>query len=236
MSPTQEAAMKMALEALEVTAVSYPVNRHKAAVALRAALKETAQDHFPDATKMVQEPVACLIGTKGSAFDSPTTKRAYTYAEQPGNVVASRLGLACNAAASQSAGDSIDRGLGLLQELQRQGFGVFDLGAEYAAPPQRPAEPVQEPVAWGLFAKVGGKFVLQHPVRFSEIDVEDDRLMYARDTVTEIRPLYIAPPQRLPLPEKEIFAIENDIPDDVISDRAWTIWLSRAVEKAHGIK
>ena len=85
----------------------------------------------------VQEPVACLIGTKGSAFDSPTTKRAYTYAEQPGNVVASRLGLACNAAASQSAGDSIDRGLGLLQELQRQGFGVFDLGAEYAAPPQR---------------------------------------------------------------------------------------------------
>lgn len=57
------------------------------------------------------------------------------------------------------------------------------------------AEP-QEPVAWGLFAKVGGEFVLQHPVRFSEIDVEDDRLMYARDTATEIRPLYTAQPQR----------------------------------------
>lgn len=84
-----------------------------------------------------QEPVACLIGTKGSAFDLPTTKRAYTYAEQPGNGVAFRLGLACDAAASQRAGDSIDRGLGLLQELQIKGFGVFDLGAEYDAPPQR---------------------------------------------------------------------------------------------------
>lgn len=81
------------------------------------------------------EPVACLVGIKGSAFDLPTTKRAYTYAEQPGNVIASRLGSACDAAALQSAGDSIDRGLGLLQELQKVGFGVFDLGAEYAAPP-----------------------------------------------------------------------------------------------------
>ena len=44
-----------------------------------------------------------------------------------------------------------------------------------------------------------------------------------------------SPPQRKPLTEEEIFAIENDIPDDVISERAWTIWFARAVERAHGI-
>lgn len=45
---------------------------------------------------------------------------------------------------------------------------------------------------------------------------------------------HTAPPQRtmVPLTEEEIFKIENDIPDDVISDRAWTICLTRAVEKA----
>lgn len=53
MSPTQEAAMKMALEALEVAAVSYPVNRHKAALALRAALAEPVEP--------AQEPVAKCI-------------------------------------------------------------------------------------------------------------------------------------------------------------------------------
>ena len=48
-------------------------------------------------------------------------------------------------------------------------------------------------------------------------------------------PLYTTPPQRLPLTEDEIFKIENDIPDDVISDRAWTIWFTRAIEAKHGI-
>ena len=80
-----------------------------------------------------QEPVACIIGTKGSAFDLPTAKRAYTYAEQPGNVVAYKIGRACEAAMKQSAWDGIDRGLAMLQELQKEGLGVFDLGAEYAA-------------------------------------------------------------------------------------------------------
>jgi len=83
----------------------------------------------------VQEPVACFIGARGSAFDLPETKRAYTYKEQPGNTVASNLGRACDAASKQRAGDNIDRGLGLLQELQKEGFGVFALGAEYTTPP-----------------------------------------------------------------------------------------------------
>jgi hypothetical protein len=85
--------------------------------------------------------VACFIGAKGSAFDAPETKRAYTYKEQPGNAVASKLGRACEAANKQRAGDNIDRGLGLLQELQKEGFGVFALGAEYTTPPAQPSVP-----------------------------------------------------------------------------------------------
>jgi hypothetical protein len=84
-----------------------------------------------------QEPVACFIGAKGSAFDLPTTKRAYTYAEQPGNVAASKLGRSLETAKRCSAGDGIDAGLVLLKALQSEGFGVFQLGAEYTHPPRR---------------------------------------------------------------------------------------------------
>ncbi len=113
----------------DIHSCSYYCNRPECVLVQRNELR----DKLAQLAEPEPEPVACFIGAKGSAFDLPTTKRAYTYAEQPGNVVASRLGLACNAAASQSAGDSIDRGLGLLQELKKQGFGVFDLGAEYVA-------------------------------------------------------------------------------------------------------
>lgn len=44
------------------------------------------------------------------------------------NVLCSRLSKACNAAMFASAGDSIDRGLALLAELKKQGFGVIYLG------------------------------------------------------------------------------------------------------------
>ena len=120
-----------------------------------------------DAGKPMQsarEPVVCLVGIKGSVFDLPTTKRAYTYAEQPGNVVASRLGRLCDAAALQSAGDGIDRGLALLQELQKEGFGVFDLGAEYAAAPEPLAQPEQKPVK---FLAYGSRFKISYDKRQS---------------------------------------------------------------------
>lgn len=84
------------------------------------------------------EQVVCLVGTQGKAFDAPNTKRAYTYADQLLNVEASMLGTACQAASAARAGDSIDRGLQLLKELQDKGFGVFDLGAEYAQPQPAP--------------------------------------------------------------------------------------------------
>lgn len=76
------------------------------------------------------------LGNYGAAFDLPGNRRAYTYDHQPGNIKASRLGSACLQAAAASAGDAIDRGLGLLKELQTQGFGVFDVEAArwHAAP------------------------------------------------------------------------------------------------------
>jgi hypothetical protein len=44
------------------------------------------------------------------------------------NVLCSRLAEAARAAMNASAGDSIDRGLALLAELKRQGFGVIYQG------------------------------------------------------------------------------------------------------------
>ena len=78
-----------------------------------------------------------------------------------------------------------------------------------------------EPVAW--YQKRGQEVLTSHPACWGR---EDEPWT----------PLYTAPPQRKPLTDEEIFAIENDIPDDVLSDRAWTIWLTRAIERAHGIK
>lgn len=66
------------------------------------------------------------LGIYGKAFDSPQTRRAYTYGEQPDNVAANKLGRAVLRAAS--GGDGIDYGLSLLKHLQVEGFGVFELG------------------------------------------------------------------------------------------------------------
>jgi hypothetical protein len=49
--------------------------------------------------------------------------------------------------------------------------------------------------------------------------------------------VYLAtPPQRKPLTEEQIFALENSIPDEIVSDRDWCIHFARAIEAAHGIK
>jgi hypothetical protein len=111
-------------------------------------------------------------------------------------------------------------------------------GETEAALRARLAEPKRGPVAWGLFAKVGGgEFVLQHPVRFSEEDAENDRSMYQSDTVIEIRPLYEHPPARRPLTDEEIdrvidvnWSINNYKPT-YVAHRAF----ARAVERAHKI-
>jgi hypothetical protein len=42
--------------------------------------------------------------------------------------------------------------------------------------------------------------------------------------------LYTTSPQRKPLTDEEIFALENSIPDEVVSDRDWCIHFARAIE------
>ena len=101
---------------------------------LREKIANTVKEYVNKEQAAQAEPVACLVGMKSSAFDTPTTKRAYTYKEQPGNVQAMKLGRACSEASKRQSGDWIDTGLLLLKTLQGEGFGVFDLGAEYPAP------------------------------------------------------------------------------------------------------
>ncbi len=67
------------------------------------------------------------LGAYGRAYDRPEERRAYTYEHQPGNIEAHKLGRACSDV--HSGGDWIDRGLNLLNALQREGFGVFELPA-----------------------------------------------------------------------------------------------------------
>ena len=44
------------------------------------------------------------------------------------------------------------------------------------------------------------------------------------------------PPQRKPLTDEQIFACENSVPDEIVSDRDWCVHFARAIEAAHGIK
>jgi len=48
--------------------------------------------------------------------------------------------------------------------------------------------------------------------------------------------LYTTPLQRKPLTHEQIFACENSVPDEIVSDRDWCIHFARAIESAHGIK
>lgn len=85
---------------------------------LSAALSAQVQDVAGSVIK---------LGTYGRAYDLPEERRAYTYEHQPGNIEAHKLGRACSDI--HSGGDWIDRGLNLLNSLQREGFGVFELPA-----------------------------------------------------------------------------------------------------------
>jgi hypothetical protein len=69
----------------------------------------------------------CKLGRYGAAFDPASTHYAYTYADQPDNVGAMKLGRA--ALAVKPGGDEIDAGLSLLDRLSREGFGVFQIAA-----------------------------------------------------------------------------------------------------------
>lgn len=67
-----------------------------------------------------------ILGIQGKAFDLPEQRRAYTYDEQPGNVVAMQIGRAVREAMKEQHGDSIDLGLIMLRHLQSHKLGVFE--------------------------------------------------------------------------------------------------------------
>lgn len=99
-------------------------NKEHCRAMLAAAPQATAED-----SSVVGDAVAVptiKLGLYGRAFDTPQTRRAYTYQHQPDNLDAYNLGRA--AASTSPGGDNIDRGLSLLKELQAHGFGVFELG------------------------------------------------------------------------------------------------------------
>lgn len=67
------------------------------------------------------------LGIYGKAYDVPGTRRAYTYQYQPDNQGAWRIGEAMTMASLTGGGDYIDTGLGLLKQLERKGYGVYEL-------------------------------------------------------------------------------------------------------------
>ena len=79
--------------------------------------------------KQAAHPQVLEVGIRGKAYDPPKTCRAYTFKEQPDNVGAWRLGEAAQGCNSVSSGDLIDVGLGLLNHLEKHGFGVYELSA-----------------------------------------------------------------------------------------------------------
>jgi hypothetical protein len=81
-------------------------------------------------------------------------------------------------------------------------------------------KPEQEPVAYLCENAVGHKYF---------------RWKKPSSTYKPIA-LYTAPPQRKPLTDEQIFACENSVPDEIVSDRVWCIYFARAIEAAHDIK
>jgi len=71
------------------------------------------------------------LGTVSLVTRQGWDQQLFTYTSQPcDNVIAWRIGEACTKASQASAGDYIDRGLGLLKELQAKGYGVAALAAQ----------------------------------------------------------------------------------------------------------
>lgn len=101
---------------------AYSVAQHERIV---AAL--SAQQSAPERVSVPE----CKLGILGRAYDAPSVCRAYTYQDQPHSDHAWKLGKA--AAAVKAGGDWIDTGLSLLEQLQENGFGVFELRALLAS-------------------------------------------------------------------------------------------------------
>jgi hypothetical protein len=78
----------------------------------------------------------------------------------------------------------------------------------------------QEPVAWQF---------LQNGKWHNGTEFHSHRKNTEAASVP-VRDLYTTPPQRKPLTDEEIFACENSVPDEIVSDRDWCIHFARAIE------
>ena len=90
-------------------------------------------------------------------------------------------------------------------------------------------------IAWANGAyKALAEHAMQEVQRLGqEIEPDDIASILACREMLDAQPV---PPQRKPLTDEQIFALENSIPDEVVSDRDWCIHFARAIEAAHGIK
>jgi len=89
---------------------------------------------------------------------------------------------------------------------------VYALCGPYATPPK--PKPEQEPVAWLSTDSIGERHLC------FDKPLDND----------PVQPLYTSPPQRKPLTDEQIFACENSVPDEIVSDRDWCIYFARAIE------
>ncbi len=100
---------------------------------------------------------------------------------------------------------------------------------------EKPAQPEQEPVAWGVFE---GNL---HDMFFSPSEAQE--MADLKGTHAEVRPLYTTPPQRKPQYDKtKMNCFVQDLYDKKIQEgkhgqyEAMFHVVHRAIEAAHGIK
>jgi hypothetical protein len=78
-----------------------------------------------------------------------------------------------------------------------------------------------------------GQEIEQKPAAWITPDGEGFRIRFSPPT-SEVPlkwdALYTTPPQRKPLTDEQIFACENSVPDEIVSDRDWCIHFARAIE------
>ena len=114
--------------------------------------------------------------------------------------------------------DMVDDGKGNMVFRKEQAITALKAGL---------AQPEQETEAW--------------PCVISEADFSEDTVtlvMQCTDYKVSAGKHWLSttPPQRKPLTDEQIFACENSVPNEVVSDRNWCIYFARAIEAAHGIK
>lgn len=111
-----------------------PPETIETAIQARKAAQEqlyAARERHADEIKRLQAEIGRLLAAQLSTPEPTINWRGthFTYQNQPcDNVTCWRLGEAARGA--KPGGDLIDHGLSLLQQLQKQGFGVFSLAAK----------------------------------------------------------------------------------------------------------